>query len=107
MRLLPARMPDTDRRQVIRIPAQPFIRVDRNDYSIDPAFAGRHVGIRVSQTEITAVVLDSRELAARHRRVANQWSTQRIRTSWSVDAMSAANATRSTSRSDPWLATTS
>jgi hypothetical protein len=69
MRLLPARMPDTDRRQVIRIPAQPFIRIDRNDYSINPAFAGRRIEVRVSQTDITAVVLDTGELAARHRRV--------------------------------------
>ena len=29
---------------------QPLIRVDRNDYSIDPAFAGRRVELRVSQT---------------------------------------------------------
>ena len=69
MRSLPARMPDVDRRQVVRVPAQPFIRVDRNDYSIDPAFTGRRVEVRVSQTEITAVVLDTGELAARHRRV--------------------------------------
>jgi hypothetical protein len=53
---------------VIRVPAQPFVRVDRNDYSIDPQFAGRRVEVRVSQTEITAVVLDTGELAARHRR---------------------------------------
>jgi transposase len=69
MRPLPARMPDLDRRQVLRVAAQPFVRVDRNDYSIDPAFAGRRVEVRVSQTEITAVVLDTGELAARHQRV--------------------------------------
>ncbi|MGB9183436.1 MAG: IS21 family transposase [Solirubrobacteraceae bacterium] len=69
MRPLPIRMPDTDRRQVVRVAAQPFVRVDRNDYSIDPAFAGRRVEVRVSQSEITAVVLDTGELAARHRRV--------------------------------------
>lgn len=69
MRPLPARFPDVDRRQVVRVPAQPFIRVDRNDYSIDPVFAGRRVEVRVAQTEITAVVLDTGELAARHRRV--------------------------------------
>jgi hypothetical protein len=68
MRGLPARMPDLDRRHVIRVPAQPFVRIDRNDYSIDPAFAGRRIEVRVSQTEITAVVLDTGELAARHRR---------------------------------------
>ena len=69
MRPLPARMPDTDRRTVLRVAAQPLVRVDRNDYSIDPAFAGRRVEVRVSQTEITAVVLDTGELACRHRRV--------------------------------------
>ena len=69
MRRLPARMPDTDRCQVIRVPAQPFVRVDRNDYSIDPAFAGRRVEVRVSQTAVTAIVLDTGELACRHRRV--------------------------------------
>jgi hypothetical protein len=69
MRPLPARMPDTDRRHVVRVPAQPFVRVDRNDYSIDPAFAGRRVEVRVSQTEVIAAVLDTGELACRHTRV--------------------------------------
>jgi transposase len=69
MRPLPARMPDTDRRTVLRVPAQPLVRIDRNDYSINPAFAGRRVEVRVSQSEITAVVLDTGELACRHRRV--------------------------------------
>jgi transposase len=68
MRPLPTRMPDVDRRQVIRVPAQPLVRVDRNDYSIDPGFVGRRVEVRVSQTEISAVVLDTGELAAKHRR---------------------------------------
>ena len=65
---LPARMPDTDRRVVVRVPASPFVRLDRNDYSIDPRFVGRRVELRVSQSEVTAVVLDTGELAARHRR---------------------------------------
>ena len=69
MRPLPARMPDVDRRQVIRVPAQPFVRIDRNDYSIDPRFVGRRVEVRVSQTQVTAGVLDTGELAAQHRRV--------------------------------------
>ena len=69
MRPAPARMPDTDRRQVVRVPAQPFIRIDRNDYSIDPQFVGRRVEMRVSQTEVTATVLDTGELAAMQRRV--------------------------------------
>ena len=69
MRPLPARIPDTDRRQVLRVPAQPFVRVDRNDYSIDPRFAGRRVELRISQEQVIGVVLDTGELACRHRRV--------------------------------------
>jgi transposase len=68
MRALPQVLPDCDRRMVVRVAQQPLVRVDRNDYSIDPAFAGRRVEVRVSQTEITAVVLDTGELACRHRR---------------------------------------
>jgi hypothetical protein len=68
MRPLPAAMPDTDRRLVTRVPQQPYVRVDRNDYSIDPAFAGRRVESRVSQEFVTAAVLDTGELACRHRR---------------------------------------
>jgi hypothetical protein len=56
------------RRIVVRVAQQPFVRVDRNDYSIHPAFAGRRVDVRVSQTDVTAVVLDTGELACRHRR---------------------------------------
>ena len=69
IRLLPARLPDTDRRFVVRVAAQPYVRVDRNDYSIDPRFAGRRVEVRAGQEHVSAVVLDSSELACRHRRV--------------------------------------
>jgi transposase len=69
MRPLPEQLPDVDRRLVTRVPQQPYLRVDRNDYSLDPAFAGRRVELRVSQTHVTAVVLDTGELACRHRRV--------------------------------------
>jgi hypothetical protein len=68
MRPLPARMPDADRRFVVRVPAQPYLRFDTNDYSLDPRLAGRRVEVRVSQSEITAVALDTGELACRHRR---------------------------------------
>jgi transposase len=68
MRPLPDPMPDCDRRIVVRVQQQPFVRIDRNDYSIDPAFAGRRVEVRVSQREVTAIVLDTGELACRHRR---------------------------------------
>jgi hypothetical protein len=68
MRSLPARLPDTDRRFVTRVLQQPYVRIDRNDYSIDPVFAGRRIEVRVSQEHVTAAVLDTGELACRHRR---------------------------------------
>jgi transposase len=68
MRPLPARMPDADRRFVIRVPAQPYLRVDTNDYSLNPRLAGRRAEVRVSQSEVMAVALDTGELACRHRR---------------------------------------
>jgi len=65
---LPA-FPDLDRRWVTRVPADPYLRFDTNDYSLDPTLAGRRVEVRVSQTELTAVCLGTGELAARHARV--------------------------------------
>jgi hypothetical protein len=59
----------TDRCWVARVAQQPLIRVDRNDYSIAPMFAGRRIEVRVSQREITAMVLDTGELAAQHIRI--------------------------------------
>ncbi len=56
----PSALPDTDRRFVMRVPPQPYLRFDRNDYSLDPRLVGRRVEVRVSQTEITAVALDTR-----------------------------------------------
>jgi transposase len=66
MRPLPAAMPDSDRRLVVRVPAQPYLRFDRNDYSLDPRLVGRRVELRVSQRELMAVALDTGELACRH-----------------------------------------
>ncbi len=68
MRPLPERMPDLDRRFVTRVPPQPYLRFDTNDYSLDPRLVGRRVEVRVAQREITAVALDTGELACRHRR---------------------------------------
>jgi len=53
---------------VIRVPQQPYLRFDTNDYSLDPRFAGRRVELRVGQRQITAIALDTGELAARHAR---------------------------------------
>ncbi len=61
--------PELDRRTVLRVPPQPYVRVDRNDYSLDPRLVGRRVEVRVCQREIVAVALDTGELACRHRRV--------------------------------------
>jgi hypothetical protein len=61
-------LPDTDRRFVTRVAPQPYLRFDRNDYSLDPRLVGRRVEVRVSQTELTAVCLDTGELAGRHAR---------------------------------------
>ena len=69
MRPLPAALPDSDRRFVTRVAPQPYLRVDRNDYSLDPQLVGRRVEVRVGQAEIVAVALDTGELAARHARV--------------------------------------
>src|SRR3954451_7482935 len=66
MRPLPAQKPDSDRRSVMRVPAQPYLRVDRNDYSLDPRLVDRRVELRVSQRELLAVALDTGELACRH-----------------------------------------
>jgi Mu transposase-like protein len=67
MRPLPEAMPDTDRRFVVRVPRQPYLRFDRNDYSLDPRLVGRRVEVRASQSEVVAVARDSGELACRHR----------------------------------------
>lgn len=68
MRPLPNPMPQTDRRFVMRVPPQPYLRFDTNDYSIDPRFAGRRVEVRISQRGFTAICLDSGELVASHMR---------------------------------------
>jgi transposase len=65
---LPAAMPDVDRRWVIRVPPDPVLRVDTNDYSLHPGLVGRRVEVRVGQREIAAVALDTGELACRHPR---------------------------------------
>jgi transposase len=67
MARLPA-FPELDRRWVCRVPADPYLRFDTCDYSLDPRLVGRRVEVRVSQTEVSAVALDTGELACRHKR---------------------------------------
>jgi transposase len=66
---LPEPMPDTARRWTTRVPPDPHLRFDTNDYSLDPALVGRRVEVSVGQREIRAVALDTEELASRHARV--------------------------------------
>jgi hypothetical protein len=68
MRALPEREPDSDRRWVMRVPPDPYLRFDTNDYSLEPKLVGRRVEIRVCQHQITAVALDTGELACQHER---------------------------------------
>ena len=69
MRPLPERVPDTEVRWVARVPPDPYLRLDTNDYSLHPGLAGRRVEVRVSQREVLAVALDTGELACRHERL--------------------------------------
>jgi transposase len=65
---LPQVAPDCDRRWVLRVAPDPYVRFDSCDYSLDPDLVGRRVEIRVTDTEILGVALDSGELACRHAR---------------------------------------
>ena len=69
MASLPARMPDTARRWVTRVSPDPHLRIDTNDYSLDPRLVGRRVEVRVDQRQVLAVVLDTGEIACDHARV--------------------------------------
>ena len=68
MRPLLQELPDVDRRFVTRVPPDPYVRIDSNDYSLDPILVGRRVQVRVSRREVRAICLDSGELACAHRR---------------------------------------
>ncbi len=66
---LPAQMPDTARRWTMRVPPDPHLRFDTNDYSLDPGLVGRRVEVTLDQRIVTAVALDTGEVACRHARV--------------------------------------
>jgi hypothetical protein len=61
-------LPIPARRWVLRVPPDPYLRFDTNDYSLNPELVGRRVEVRVDQREVLAMALDSGELACRHRR---------------------------------------
>ena len=66
MRPLPAREPDVERRWVMRVPPDPYLRFDTNDYSLEPNLVARRVEVRASQHQISAHALDTGELACAH-----------------------------------------
>jgi len=69
LRPLPERVPDVHRRFTVRVPPQPYVRVDTNDYSLEPALVGRRVEIVVTQRRVRGRVLDTAELACDHERL--------------------------------------
>ena len=92
LRSLPARTPDVHRRLVMRVPPQPYVRVDTNDYSLDPALVGRRVEVVATQRRIRGRALDGGELACDHERLFARHRT--------VTALEHARALR-TLRGDP------
>jgi transposase len=93
---LPATAPDTDRRWVLRVPPDPYLRFDTCDYSLDPRLVGRRVEARVTEREVLAVALDSGELACRHPR-----SFARHRTVTALEHARTLKAQRAERRGEP------
>jgi transposase len=93
---LPATAPEVDRRWVLRVPPDPYLRFDTCDYSLDPRLVGRRVEARVTEREVLAVALDSGELACRHTR-----SFARHRTVTAIEHARALKAQRVERRGEP------
>jgi hypothetical protein len=96
MGALPAAPPDLDPRVVLRVPPDPYLRVDTCDYSLDPRLVGRRVEVRIGQREITGVCLGSGEIACAHRR-----SFARHRTVSDIEHLRLLRAGRTERRSEP------
>jgi transposase len=62
----PALLPDTTLRFSTRLPRDHYVRVETNDYSVNPRFVGRRVEVRLSLDEVI-VSCEGTEVA-RHRR---------------------------------------
>lgn len=62
----PPVLPDPSRRFTTRLPRDHYVRVDTNDYSVNPRFVGRRVEVRVTLDEVV-VCCDGTEVG-RHRR---------------------------------------
>jgi transposase len=96
MRPLPPAQPETDRRWVLRVAPDPYLRFDTCDYSLDPDLVGRRVEVRVGDREITALALETGELACRHAR-----SFARHRTITALEHARALRRRRTDSELDP------
>jgi transposase len=66
MLVFPPVLPDVAWRFSTRLPRDHYVRVDTNDYSVNPRFVGRRVEVRVDLDEVV-VTCDGTEVA-RHRR---------------------------------------
>jgi transposase len=66
MLAFPPALPDPAWRFTTRLPRDHYVRVDTNDYSVNPRFVGRRVEVRVTLEEVMASC-DGTEVA-RHRR---------------------------------------
>ncbi len=66
MMAFPPVLPDPSRRFSTRLPRDHYLRVDTNDYSVDPRFVGRRIDVQVTLGEV--VVMCEGTAAARHRR---------------------------------------
>ena len=66
MMSFPAVLPDPSWRFTTRLPRDHYVRVDTNDYSVNPRFVGRRLEVRVTLDEVIATC-DGTEVA-RHRR---------------------------------------
>lgn len=62
----PPVLPDPSMRFATRLPRDHYVRVDTNDYSVNPRFVGRRVGVQVTLDEVV-VTCESTEVG-RHRR---------------------------------------
>ena len=62
----PPVLPDPSLRFTVRLPRDPYVRVDTNDYSVNPRFVGRRVDVRVTLDEVVVTCGDIE--VARHRR---------------------------------------
>lgn len=66
MMAFPPVLPDPSRKFSTRLPRDHYVRVDTNDYSVNPRFVGRRVDVTVSLDEV--VVMCETTEVGRHRR---------------------------------------